>query len=191
MNNTALFLKNIHLLAQKLSWIESDSVIDELKDLFITNSSLLHDDENTASFINELIYCAEKNVTPEDVEKLISHLNSFFIYYLSTQSFHIVFVGENWSSYQRNALYLPFNMERITSFDVNLETDPECIRLDLDDDTLVPILITDYIGFNFLKKNNIQFPDILTSIQFPEKNTSRFNTDIGYIPLLKIGRAHV
>ncbi|RDT55853.1 hypothetical protein DXF93_05020 [Escherichia coli] len=184
MNNTTLFLKNIHLLAQKLSWIESDSVIDELKDLFIANSSLLHDDENTTSFINELIYCAEKNVTPEDVEKLISHLNSFFIYYLSTQSFHVVFVGENWSSYQRNALYLPFNMERITSFDVSLETDPECIRLDLDDDTLVPILVTDYIGYSFLKKNNIQLPDILTFIQFPKKNTNRFNTDIGYIPLL-------
>lgn len=43
-------------------------------------------------------------------------------------------------------------MERITSFDVSLETDPECIRLDLDDDTLVPILVTDYIGYSFLKK---------------------------------------
>ncbi len=184
MNNITLFLKNIHLLAQKLSWIESDSVIDELKDLFITNSSLLHDDESTTSFINKLIYCAEKNVTPEDVEELISHLNSFFIYYLSTQSFHVIFVGEDWDSYQRNALFLPFNMERITSFNVNLETDPEDIRLDLDNETLVPILVTDYFGFNFLKKNNIQFPDILTALQFPEKNTSRFHTDIGYIPLL-------
>lgn len=158
MNNTALFLKNIHFLAQKLSWIESDSVIDELKDLFITNSGLLHDDENTASFINELIYCAEKNVTPEDVEKLLSHLNSFFIHYFSTQSFHVIFVGEDWNSYQRNALFLPFNMERVTSFVVNMETDPEDIHVDLDDDTLVPILVTDYIGFNFLKKNNIQYP---------------------------------
>jgi hypothetical protein len=46
-------------------------------------------------------------------------------------------------------------MERVTSFVVNMETDPEDIHVDLDDDTLVPILVTDYIGFNFLKKNTI------------------------------------
>lgn len=60
MNNTVLFLKNIHFLAQKLSWLENDSVVDELKDLFVRNSNLLNDDEITTSFINELIYCSEK-----------------------------------------------------------------------------------------------------------------------------------
>lgn len=60
MNSTVLFLKEMHVLAQKLSWVVDDFIVDELKDLFIRYSHLLNDDENTASFINELIYCSEK-----------------------------------------------------------------------------------------------------------------------------------
>ena len=184
MNSTVLFLKNIHLLAQKMSWIQNDSVIDELKDLFIQNSSLLNDDENTASFINELIYCAEKNVTPDDVDNLISHLNSFFIHYFSTLSCHVIFVGQDWHQYILNSVFLPCKIEKVTSFEIKLETGPETIQLNLEDDNLIPIVVTDHIGFNFLKNNNIQFPDVLTALQFPEKNRNRFSIDAGFIPLL-------
>ncbi len=64
MSNAVIFLKEVHVLAQKLSWINSDAVVDELKELIIKNSSLLNDDEITASFINTLIYCAEKKRYP-------------------------------------------------------------------------------------------------------------------------------
>lgn len=184
MNNTILFLKNIHFLAQKLSWLENDSVVDELKDLFVKNSNLLNDDEITTSFINELIYCSEKNITPDDIENLILHLSSFFINYFSMLPCHVFFVGRDWDSYKLNSLFLPFNMEKVTLFEINLETDPESIRLKLDDDRTIPIVVTDSIGFNFIKKNGIEFPEALTTLQFPEKNTNRFSMDIGFIPLL-------
>lgn len=188
MNNTALFLKEMHVLAQKLSRYEDDAVVDELKGLFVRNSHILNDDETTMSFINELIYCAEKNVTSEDVENLISHLNDFFIYYFSTRPCHIIFVGKNWDSYQRNTFFVPFNKEKITLFEINIDTDPESIRLNLDDDAYLPIVVTDYMGFNFLRKNNIKFPEALISIQFVEndveKEVDRFRAEIGFIPLL-------
>jgi hypothetical protein len=184
MNNIVLFLKEIHRLAQKLSWIENDSVVDELKDLFIRNSYLLNDDENTTSFIDALIYCSEKNVTPDDVANLISHLNAFFAYYFSTLPCHIVFIGRDWNSYQRNALFLPANMEKITVLEINLDTEPESIRVNLDDNTTIPIVVTDAPGFNFIKINNIEFPAALTALQFPERNTSRFDMYVGFIPLL-------
>lgn len=184
MNNTVLFLKEIHFLAQKLSWIENDSVVDELKDLFVKNSSLLNDDEDTASFINELIYCAEKNVTPDDVENLISHLNSFFISYVSMLPCHIIFVGRDWDSCRLNATFLPSKMEKITAFEINLASEAENIRLNLDDDNTLPIVVTDSIGFNFIKQNNIEFPGALITLQFVEKNTTHVDMDIGFIPLL-------
>lgn len=184
MNNRVLFLKNMHVLAQKLSWIENDSVVDELKDLFIANSHLLNDDENTTTFINQLIYCAGKNVTPDDVENLLTHLTDFFIYYFSIQPCHVFFVGRDWDSYQQNALFLPSNMEKVTAFEINLDTAPESIQLNQSDDTFIPLIVTDSTGFNFIKKNNIEFPDALTILQFPEKNTSLYSMDIGFIPLL-------
>lgn len=184
MNNTVLFLQKIHFLAQKLSWVENDAVIDELKDLVIENFSLLNDDENTTLFINELVYCAEKNVTSSDVENLIIQLDAFFIHYLSQRSCHVIFVGKNWESYQRNALFLPFNIEKITSCEIDMETDPTSIQPDMSGDTTIPIVVTDPIGFNFIHKHKIEFPEALTILQFPEKNTSRFNLDIGFVPLL-------
>lgn len=75
-------------------------------------------------------------------------------------------------------------MKKVTAFEINTTTDPDSIFLNLNDDTAIPIVVTDYIGFNFIQKNNIEFPDALTTIQFPEKNTSRFNIDIGFIPHL-------
>ncbi|MGF6437950.1 hypothetical protein [Kosakonia sp. 1610] len=39
MSNAVIFLKEVHVLAQKLSWINSDAVVDELKELIIKNSS--------------------------------------------------------------------------------------------------------------------------------------------------------
>lgn len=184
MNSTVLFLKEMHVLAQKLSWIEDDSVVDELKDLFVKNSSLLNDDENTASFINELIYCAEKNVTPDDVDNLISHLNSFFIGYVSMLPCHVIFVGRDWDSYRLSATFLPSNMEKITAFEINLDSEPESISLNFDDDKFLPIVVTDSMGFNFIKQNNLEFPGALTTLQFLEKNTTHVGMDIGFIPLL-------
>ena len=184
MNSTVAFLKNIHTVAQKLSWFGNDAVVDELKTLIINNSHLLHDDEGTALFINELIYCSEKNITPEEVTRLISHLNTFFISWFLTQPCHLIFIGRDWASYQRNALALPCNMEKTTVFEINLYTDPESVRINLQDDTTIPIVVTDYTGFNFIKKNNIQFPEALTALQFPERNTNHYNTEIGFIPLL-------
>ncbi len=184
MNNTVLFLKDIHFLAQKLSWIESDAVVDELKNVFIKNSHLLNDDENTTSFIDELIYCSEKNVTPDDVENLISHLNAFFIHYFSTHPCHVYFIGKDWESYKLNATTLPSNMERITSFEINSDADPKTIQINITDDTFIPLIVTDHIGFNFIKQHKIEFPDALTIIQFPDKHNTHFSMDIGFIPLL-------
>ncbi|WP_039057584.1 hypothetical protein [Enterobacter sp. Bisph1] len=184
MNNTALFLKNIHLLAQKLSWLENDAVVDELKALIITNSHLLNEDKVTNAFINELIYCSEKNVTAEDVAKLIAHLNAFFIAHFLSHPCHVIFIGRDWAAYQRTALFLPTNVEKTTVFEINQHTDPESVRVDLEDDTTIPIVVTDYTGFNFIKKNNIEFPEALTALQFPERNNDLYNEVIGFIPLL-------
>ena len=184
MNNTVLFLKTLHTIAQKLSWIKSDSVVDELKELVISYSYLLDDDEITATFINELIYCAEKNVTSEEVDNLLSQLNAFFMHFFSTRPCHVIFVGKDWKSYQLNAFYLPFNIEKITPFEIHLDTEPESICLSLDDDSAIPIVVTDFLGLNFIKQNKIEFPDALTSIQFPEKNARDFSMDIGFIPLM-------
>ena len=184
MSNAVIFLKEVHVLAQKLSWINSDAVVDELKELIIKNSSLLNNDEITASFINTLIYCAEKNVTPEDVDNLISSLDNFFVNFLLMQSCHVYFVGKSWDTYRLNVLFLPPNMGKITLFEIDADTDPASIKINPEDDSLIPVVITDHIGFNFIKNNNIKLPEALTTLLLPEKKSTHLDMDVGFIPLL-------
>lgn len=149
------FVVTLKKLICNLKKYKSDYDIDKIKDLFISNVSMLEENDLLNSVINELIVLSERNITIEDADSFVGNISQYWFSLIENFKFHIVFYGEH-----KNFLTLTNNLKSKTTaidyIDVDLPHTPVLLK------NTYPVAIYDDKGSSILKtKGKITFLDYI------------------------------
>lgn len=89
------FVVTLKKLICNLQKYKSDYDIDNIKNLFISNISILKENDLLNSVINELITLSEKNITIEDADSFVENISQYWFNLIENSKFHIVFYGDH------------------------------------------------------------------------------------------------
>lgn len=88
------FVVTLKKLICNLQKYKSDYDIDNIKNLFISNISILKENDLLNTVINKLIALSEKNITIEDADNFVENISQYWFNLIENSKFHIVFYGD-------------------------------------------------------------------------------------------------